>query len=169
MIWKAKVWPKVKVFMWKFASNALVVRSNLERMGAPTSPVCLTCVEVETREHVLMGCRWTSEVWEGVLGIQMNVVHNDSLTPWMLGGNIPSFVRGTETNRTWELCMYTCWFIWKGMCKMAFENKSPNLILMISDIQRASWRRRCKLGRQPDLCSNRAAQCGRGQRSGSSK
>lgn len=60
VIWKAKVWPKVKVFMWKLKSNALAIHTNLERKRVPTPPLCLACKEVENREHLVKGYSWTN-------------------------------------------------------------------------------------------------------------
>lgn len=68
-IWAGQVWPKVRTFMWKLASNSLPVRSNLDRRGIPISPTCSACDEEETAEHMVRGCSWTIGVWEGVLGI----------------------------------------------------------------------------------------------------
>lgn len=108
IIWNTQVWPKVKLFMWKFAANAIPVRSNLQRRGFVVTSVCPSCAEEETRDHALTGCWWTRDVWDGVLNMKMNDAQTDSLTAWLLGGAAPSFVNGPTTRMTWELCMYTC-------------------------------------------------------------
>lgn len=61
-IWSSNVWPKVKFFLWKFASNTVAVRSNLARRGVQVSPICLSCDEEETTEHAVTGCCWTREI-----------------------------------------------------------------------------------------------------------
>lgn len=67
-IWRAKARPKFKAFMWKLGSNTILVRSNLERIGLPTSTLCPTCDEVETQEHLMFGCGWMHTIWQGALG-----------------------------------------------------------------------------------------------------
>lgn len=136
-IWTSKVWPKVQTFMWKLASNSISVRSNLVRRGIPTSPVCPVCDEVETREHMAYGCSCTKWVWEGVLGLTMDMMNFETIVSWLC--NMVSVGRGNrlEDQVRWSLCILTCWFIRKSRCKLAFEEKMPNSYVVIHDIFRA--------------------------------
>lgn len=45
---------------------------KLVRRGIQTSLVCPTCDEVETREHMMIGCGWTRRVWLGALGVNVD-------------------------------------------------------------------------------------------------
>lgn len=55
-IWKVKMLPKIKVWGWKLAANAVVVRENLSQRGVQTILTCPLSDQVETQEHLIMGC-----------------------------------------------------------------------------------------------------------------
>lgn len=67
----------------------------------------------------------------------MNAYDMDQLTSWIFGRGTPQFANRAEHDRKWELCLYSCWFIWKARCKLAFENRTPNSLLRISEILKA--------------------------------
>lgn len=67
-IWTPPLLPKIKIFLWKCARNALPTRDNLQRRNITTDISCLRCGENETLLHLLFHCPFAAEVW--------------SLTPW---------------------------------------------------------------------------------------
>lgn len=136
-IWAGQVWPKVRTFMWKLASNSLPVRSNLDRRGIPISPTCSACDEEETAEHMVRGCSWTIGVWEGVLEISTSSDSQELMVSWL--NNMVSTGRGTRSQdqARWSLCMLTCWGIWKLRCTLAFESRSLRPDVVIEEIRQA--------------------------------
>lgn len=58
-IWKPKVWPKIRSFMWRLVTNSIAVKGNLARRGVSTSPFCHICQVLETTEHAMFECSWT--------------------------------------------------------------------------------------------------------------
>ncbi|KAL8470043.1 hypothetical protein ACS0TY_032782 [Phlomoides rotata] len=56
--------PKLQVFMWRCYKNILPVCSNLVGRFVDVEPLCKRCgTEVETMEHALRDCEWTSNYW----------------------------------------------------------------------------------------------------------
>lgn len=108
-IWTTRAWPKVKTFVWKLWSNAIVERSNLESRGLPTSPICPACDAVETREHLILGYGWTRTVWKHVVGLDAGGASQQAVADWIFKGTEPTFTSGADKARRWELCMFTCW------------------------------------------------------------
>lgn len=135
-IWAGRTWPKVKAFIWKLISKVVVVRANLARRGIPTTMTCPACDE--TREHMVLGCGWTKEVWQQVLGWDVGAAARQTLEAWILMGVKPTiFTSMIARDMTWELCSFTCWSIWKARCRLAFENKQPNPTAIILEIRKA--------------------------------
>lgn len=55
-IWKVRILPKIKVFGWKLTAKALAVRESLSRRGVQIPSTCPMCDQVETQEHLILGC-----------------------------------------------------------------------------------------------------------------
>lgn len=128
-IWKTYVWPKVQVFMWELAANVLVVRSNLARMGIQLNPTCPSCEDIETREHVILGC-WARQVWAGLQGMELRAQVPGSLEVW-LGNQLTTPGASKEVIECDQTkCMITR-FIWKSRCRLIYENKVPNPMVII--------------------------------------
>lgn len=64
-IWNTQTLPKIRVFAWKMATNALSVKTNLARRGVMVQLTCPMCDLTETTEHLIWGCRWVE-----MLGLQ---------------------------------------------------------------------------------------------------
>lgn len=133
-IWKAKVWPKIKSFMWKLVYNLIAVRSNLVWRGIQVSPLCPACDAVETREHMLTGCPWTRHLWQMCLGLNVADAGIPSVEVWL--DSLLSTTRRIRADREnkWRLCMIICWQISKARCKLVFENKPPNLGVIVQQV-----------------------------------
>jgi ribonuclease HI len=64
-IWKAAVPPKVKVFAWKTASNALATEANKLNRGMQVTGICSICgSEREDIAHALLKCNHAHRLWE---------------------------------------------------------------------------------------------------------
>lgn len=46
----------------------------------------------------------------------------------------PMSSQATKDER-WQLCMWTCWTIWKRRCKVAFEQIMPNLKDVVDEVR----------------------------------
>ncbi|KAF5468500.1 hypothetical protein F2P56_012646, partial [Juglans regia] len=63
-IWKLKVPPTTKVFLWRACSEALPTLDNLKRRKVVEDSLCLICnQEPETFGHALWGCIGAKDVW----------------------------------------------------------------------------------------------------------
>lgn len=121
-IWSPKLLPKIKMFMWKIAQNALPTIENLQKRGMQITTSCCRCGEPETTLHLLFQCNFAKEVW--------------ALGPWSVTF-IPSyrvsFKSALIASRSWSnLSPYgftrnafpwICWFIWTSRNQLLFEKK----------------------------------------------
>lgn len=56
-IWKAKIPPKIKVFIWSIIKKKLPVRARLNKIINYINPLCpRCCVAIETLDHLLIIC-----------------------------------------------------------------------------------------------------------------
>ncbi|KAL0408403.1 UNVERIFIED_CONTAM: hypothetical protein Sradi_1774700 [Sesamum radiatum] len=63
-IWRAKVPPRVRVFMWKLCVGALPTLSNLARYGGGLDSACVSCGgHPKTAYHTLLECPMARQVW----------------------------------------------------------------------------------------------------------
>ncbi|KAF5468857.1 hypothetical protein F2P56_012970 [Juglans regia] len=78
-IWKLRVTPATKMFLWRACNEALPTLANLRRRKVVEHSSCLTCKqEAETSGHVLWGCIAAKEVWgQGVKKVQKLSVQSD--------------------------------------------------------------------------------------------
>jgi len=52
-IWRSNLTPKIKHFLWRMASGAIGVASNLRRRNIKVNPHCAYCCnELETSDHL---------------------------------------------------------------------------------------------------------------------
>lgn len=65
-IWKAKVMPKIKNFIWKLLTGAIPNNVNLRKRGLSISSCCPICNgESETTEHIFLRCPGAKAIWFG--------------------------------------------------------------------------------------------------------
>ena len=63
-IWKADLFPKIKMFLWLCAHNSIGVKFCLRKRGVVQDEVCpLCCNGVETILHALRDCIKLKQVW----------------------------------------------------------------------------------------------------------
>ncbi|VVB17704.1 unnamed protein product [Arabis nemorensis] len=55
--------PKLKLFLWKIANQAIPVGERLLIRHVPVDPLCKRCGEVETISHLFFQCSFSQQVW----------------------------------------------------------------------------------------------------------
>lgn len=135
-IWKTNTLPKVRVFAWKLASNAVAVRERLARRGMQVQFGCPMCDQLETMEHLIWGGGWVKQLWEQLLGIQVGLEGSCSLKEWLA----TRFAEATGTKQQrqtrWNTILITAWSIWKEICDHAFQGKQPNVATTIARVRK---------------------------------
>lgn len=63
LIWSPPLLPKIKMFLWKCAQNALSTGANLQKRGLLNNTVCIRCGAIETLKHIFFDCTFATEVW----------------------------------------------------------------------------------------------------------
>jgi hypothetical protein len=69
-IWQCPVPPKVGVFAWKLARNALATQENMVCRGMDTPATCIICgSENKTSYHAMLKCPHTRGSWDAMKAV----------------------------------------------------------------------------------------------------
>lgn len=64
VVWKVRVSPVIKVFLWKAYRNILATKENLQKRNIVDDPLCLIYgLEAESVGHILWWCGSAQDVW----------------------------------------------------------------------------------------------------------
>lgn len=123
-IWRPKVAPKIKNFLWKAASGALSLGSNLAKRGLMSSICCKRCGDREDELHLFLHCPFTQSVWAAaplhnhfLSGRFQNV--QDLLTKSLAATSLPPIGLSGSPLTPWIL-----WNLWKARNTLLFEDRS---------------------------------------------
>ncbi|XP_071692565.1 uncharacterized protein [Rutidosis leptorrhynchoides] len=126
VIWGNNVPSKVMVFHWLAIKNSFPVKDVLARrciLPPSQSKLCVWCmVEIETIEHLLLHCKWSSSIW------------TDQFRWWSIRWIIPRYIvnfsfdwfygMGFKASRFWKLIgPSTIWAIWSARNNVFFNCK----------------------------------------------
>ena len=129
IIWKGKVPPKIKIFIWLMINNAVLTKDNLIKRRWSGNPSCHFCDQNETVDHLFFTCPIAKVIWAVIVKV-------------IRANNIP-----TSLSQCWSWCDHwlpaekkfhlsgvsaICWAIWKARNKACFEGeiiKNPIEIL----------------------------------------
>ena len=138
-IWRLRVPPKVRNFLWRACSDILPTRANIVKRRLPIDPSCAICGQAEESVcHALWECPLAINVWalvKGKLQKSLAVVQD-----------FHSLARQMEdklTGKEMEVWAMVAWSIWNARNRFYFEKKQsqPGDILhsamsLIQDYQR---------------------------------
>ncbi|CAN6555765.1 unnamed protein product [Malus baccata var. baccata] len=125
-VWKLKVPPKIRTFMWKTLHEALATMKNLYIRRSSPSPICPLCnSQDESIEHLFLFCPWVEVVWfGGMLNLRPIRQHVSSWASWLMQmGAAENGSAEVRINRI-SYIAFTCWHIWKSRCEFQFNNQA---------------------------------------------
>lgn len=137
-IWIKHVPPKVQVFLWSAAQNAIATTNTLVRRGcAVNNMTCSLCSqEDETVSHLLLHCQITSQIWSYFLkGYNVKWVQSRDICSQLQAWK---FRRGRNMGRKiWPLLMFAiCWVLWDERNRRVMTGKNPrSLGTLINEVK----------------------------------
>ena len=116
-LWKLDVPHKVKVFMWRFRRNNVLVKSRLSTKGVRLPLDCPMCNSaVEDLLHVFFSCPFALACWQYV-GMVVDMSLEEFVLSWLLGK------LETSSDSEASVIAKVLWGIWFFHNKKVWENK----------------------------------------------
>lgn len=118
-IWNLNIPPKVRIFLWKSAHDAIAAEANLAAHHIPCTPRCVLCrYHKADTNHVLFFCQAVKEAWKRTEWWQSiknaRRISSESMTiHWIL----------TLEKRDLERVAMKMWGIWKERCDRTHSNQ----------------------------------------------
>lgn len=108
LIWKMKVPPKIRMFLWRATIDNLPHNAELFRRKVVASPFCSRCSRCEeTSMHIFRECRGMNEVWESP---PFNLSHFESRMSFWAWLHV---LRKECDQATFLLAMIVLWRAWE--------------------------------------------------------
>lgn len=118
-IWRLKVAPRVKYFIWLLLHNAVQTIEYLYHLNLGPQTMCSFCnLLPESAEHLFLNCHKSQQIWNltcSIIGKHINLSQGISSGYWLdqeLSGN-DSYIQ--------SVIAATIWFIWKARCNRIFK------------------------------------------------
>ena len=113
-LWKSKVQPKCKVFMWLWLRQRILTDDNLQLRGINHRDNCIFCdQDQETATHMALNCTYARSVWhllaqwtgQPILATQLQQF--SSPVEWWL------FMGSALSKDELMVAIYGVWHVWK--------------------------------------------------------
>ncbi|XP_010495244.1 PREDICTED: uncharacterized protein LOC104772312 [Camelina sativa] len=121
-IWKTKLPPKFKHFLWRMSFRTLATGDELERRHISTNPFCKRCVHVvETTEHLFFTCPNAMQIWRcSNIPIRSLLNPNEHLED-KLKAILEFYKQRSHYDRLSLLPFWILWKIWTSRNKLIFQ------------------------------------------------
>ncbi|KAJ3689792.1 hypothetical protein LUZ61_018956 [Rhynchospora tenuis] len=132
ILWKLKIPPKVRVFLWLALLDRILTQQNLLIRNWPTISACKCCSLdcTETTAHLFILCDFAKQIWSR-LRIRYNI------PPLLDPPDLHTFwtqnraVIGDIWDVIWAA---TIWIIWKERNRRVFSSRSLSSTLLMAEI-----------------------------------
>ena len=121
-IWKLKISPKIRLFVWKCAHHHIPTKSVIFPHVALSDQVCPHCNEIEMPIHVLCDCHFARHIWSS---FPMHFLLSDffklELHDWC---KLNSKLNSPLCYIPWNIIFaFIIWAIWLGQNSLIFTRK----------------------------------------------
>ena len=146
-VWKSKVPPKIKIFLWQAFRGRLPSADQIKKRNGPGSEFCNLCGALENSNHIFFNCVLAKLVWACVRS-WLRVSWNPSSFSDIR--TLAKSLVGVTRRVFWVGLEALCWALWtirnKFTIELTFPSK-PADVLFKSCIFLQQWR---LLTKEPD-------------------
>ncbi|GLT47091.1 hypothetical protein SLA2020_208110 [Shorea laevis] len=121
-LWKLKIPPKIRVFLWRAILNALHCLDNLVRRGIAQEAVCPCChLTDESLMHLLFYCPYVEPIWFGsAVAFHPRQLGATCFVEWWR--YIKHAAKQMQAPSLVEYCAIISWHVWKTGNEKLFEH-----------------------------------------------
>ena len=121
-VWKLKLPPKIKLFIWKCTHHRIPTKSILFPQSNHNTQICPWCNEIETPIHVLRDCAFARNIWASfsthlLIPDFFNLPFHHWCKQNMKVTIHSSYIPGNT------IFAFTIWAIWLGRSSLVFNGK----------------------------------------------
>lgn len=121
-IWKLNIPPKIKIFLWKAAHNAIATEANMATYHVPCSPRCGLCGNpFADTNHVLFFCQGVKDAWKRTKWWPLFKTARRDATDSMI-----TYLISTKEKDEMEHIATKLWGIWKERCDIIHSRGRPH-------------------------------------------
>jgi ribonuclease HI len=139
IIWKQKVPPKVRSFLWRAAHTCLPTRSGLIQKGVSCTDTCVHCdVLAETHTHLFFVCPKAVSCWEL---LQLDTIIRDLLPTSYDFSTLLFDLFDRLTTEQQSMVSMILWSLWKNRNAKLWENSdsAPTFIVQSARDSLNEW------------------------------
>ena len=123
-MWKIKIPPRVKVFMWLALRKSILTKDNLLRRSWKGDDKCPFCGRKENINHLFLTCSIARLLWI-ILKYAFNLKDIPDDLDLVMRGWAKTFLK-EERGLVWIGISAICWTIWKLRNNVIFDNNRVN-------------------------------------------
>ncbi|XP_050238375.1 uncharacterized protein LOC126687864 [Mercurialis annua] len=127
-IWKVKVMPKIKHFIWRALKDILPCFQVLKDRGIHVDDICPRCgAEGESIIHVLKDCSWAKGVWlSSQIGLRVDEMPVPNFTYW-----VESLMKNLSSNN-FAMAVVILWQLWSSRNILIHEGRADSLEVLLN-------------------------------------
>ncbi|XP_022715043.1 uncharacterized protein LOC111274571 [Durio zibethinus] len=138
MLWKAKLLPKVKIFIWRLLWGILPAKEAMTAQVVGVDCRCSVCgVENETGFCVFFDCVFSRAIWEEICARMQTFLDRWSSSDEFL---LTFMIKSKQENQM-DICLYALWLIWLNRNQCPHNAKCNNTIRVITNKVRGTLHR----------------------------
>ena len=123
-LWKLKIMPKIRLFLWQLCHNALPSRDTLLRRGIPLDPICPACLtDLEDTDHIFIHCPVAKHTWD--LAIAHHWLPSYPFGPTQAATRDHIHRLASHNPSLLSRVALLLWSIWKTRNALIFRNEPP--------------------------------------------
>jgi len=151
-IWRLQIVPKLKHFLWRFASKAIGISENQRRRNINVNPYCTRCCnEVETNDHAMFTCPQVKQIWRAS-GLPTQVLWDPNNTMEDKVRHILGMYEDTKVEISRRcLPFWLMWRIWKSRNDLVFNKRATDMADIIKQtiLDTKEWLDNTRLPERP--------------------
>ncbi|XP_078158180.1 uncharacterized protein LOC144553861 [Carex rostrata] len=142
VLWKLKIPPKVRIFLWLMMDNKILTQEVLTIRGCQVQSGCKLCnsSDLETRDHIFWECPYATSIWRG-LTAQQNIRRAAGTNPIDIWWNQRRTMEKEQRLR-WDVTWAAgTWALRKERNRRTFtaQHKPEHVLINVAAIDVHNW------------------------------
>lgn len=136
-MWKGKIQPNWRVFVWRIINKALDTKDNLNKRSIQVDSSCVFCLRCEEScSHSFRDCQFVGRIWKASqLGINVMSAHYIDISEWIKNFLMFFWKEDGQDSQRVLAFVAVLWAIWLQRNNIVFRNNHPDPEQVIASSQ----------------------------------